>query len=55
MLAVGQFSRKIGLFFRCVAGNFLLLVVAFFGLVLSKFMRFFGLFLLNIFLSKSIF
>jgi len=29
-------------------------VLRLFGLVLSKFIRFFGLFLLNIFLSKSI-
>jgi len=55
VLPVGRFSRTIGLLSRCVAGNSLLLRVAFFfGLVLSKFMRFFGLFLLNVFLSKSI-
>ena len=48
VLPVGRFSRTIGLFFfRWVAGNFLLLQVAVFVLVLSKFMRFYGLFLLN--------
>jgi len=40
--------------FSLLSRKFLLLRVAFFGLDLPKFMRFFGLFLLNIFLSKSI-
>ena len=37
MLPVGRFSRTIGLVFRCVAGNFLLLRVAFFWAVFAKY------------------
>jgi len=45
---LGGFPTQLGCFFSCVAGNVLLLRVAFFGQGLSKYMRFFGLFLLNI-------
>ena len=44
---LGGFPSQLGCFFRWVAGNILLLRVAVFLQVLSKFMRFFGLFLLN--------
>jgi len=51
---LGGFLVQLGCFFRCVARNYLLLRVAFFGLVLSKCMQFFGLFLRKIFPSNSI-
>ena len=54
VLPVGQFSRTIGLFFSLRCGKFLLLRVAFFWASFIKVHAFFGLFLLNIFLSKSI-
>ena len=47
VLPVGRFSRTIGLFFRCVAGNFLLLRVAFSWASFIKVHAFFGLLLLN--------
>jgi len=52
VLPAVRFSRTIGLFFYCIVGYFLLL--RFFRLVLSKCMRFFQLFLRNIFISTSI-
>ena len=52
VLPAVRFSRTIGLFFYCIVGYFLLL--RFFRLVLSKCMRFFQLFLRNIFISASI-
>jgi len=48
------FPHSWAVFFPCVAGFFLLLRVAVFGLVLSKCMRFFGKFFRQIFLSKSV-
>ena len=47
-------SCTIGLFFRCVAGFFCCCELRFFGLVFSKYTRFFGLFFQKIFLSNSI-
>ena len=44
---LGGFPSQLGCFFRCVAGNFCCCGLRFFGQVLSKFMRCFGLFLLN--------
>jgi len=54
VLTVGRFSRTIGLYFHCVAGNFLLLRVAFFWDSFIKVHAVFGLFSRNIFLSRSI-
>ena len=47
------FPHNWAVFFGCVAVNFLLLRFAVFGLLLSKFVRFFGLFLLNNFSIKE--
>jgi len=50
---MGSFPAQLGYFFRCTAGNFLLLrVAALFGRVLSKCMRYFGLFLRKIFYPR---
>ena len=48
VLPVRRFSLKIGLFFSLCHGKFSTVAgCGFFGQVLSKFMRFFGLLLLN--------
>jgi len=54
VLPVWRFSRKIGLFLVALREIFCCCWLHFFGQVLSKRMRFFGLFLRKIFLSKII-
>jgi len=51
---LGGFPAQLGCFFRCVAGFFLLLRVAFFWASLIRMHAVFGLFFPKIFLSKSI-
>ena len=53
VLPAGRFSRTVGLVFPLRCGKFLAVAgCVFLGLVLSKFIRFFGLFLQIIFLPK---